>query len=248
MSCSISILSSEHIQRHKDRLYQLYVTTYSAAGESLWFKQADDLVRYPCGIITNCQADQTNTDGVGDNIRAFFMFQFRPSANKISLICHDGTVEGKHILMNMIDFRLSTKGWIIEASGATSWVLRKRNVPIIRDVHEITKLLMLPLNERVVINDYFNLSDKNSQHYIHEYTNGDGLVLFSNQETLFGSGSCEFVGEYCARACLTGGRLHTGVPHQANKQKSIETRKTEKEKGKKKVTATKSKGSQLVSK
>lgn len=89
--------------------------------------------------------------------------------------------------------KLSQPGFVIEASGALSWVLRKNEVPFMSDLNEIMDILEVGVrNETITINPNFNAKDKNTQHYTHEYYGSNHSLLFQNQETLFGIGGCTF--------------------------------------------------------
>ena len=70
----------------------MYVTTYGGAGQKLWFKNADDLKRYACGVWM-----------VSDQIiaKAYILFQPRLLTTKISLGCHDGTPEGNKLAVEL---------------------------------------------------------------------------------------------------------------------------------------------------
>jgi len=181
-------------------MFNMYVNSYSAAGQDLWFKSPRDLQRYSCKVAQMCSMD---------GIIAYVLFQTRKTANKISLIVHNGTQEGKTALMNLLVSLLKQNGYYIEAAGAVSWTLRKLGVPVLHNAEEISGLLNIdPSRESIELNPDFDLKDKNSQSYVHKFYN-DGVVQFANAETLFVYGTCTMVGSGCDRSCsFLGGRRH----------------------------------------
>lgn len=187
------IADSKFIAENIQLLYDMYVTTYSGAGQQLWFSSPEDLLRYPCIFVVS-QLD--------DKILAYIMFQRRRFANKISLGCHDGSREGKDEAIKIRVYLLRQRGWILEGAGATSWILRKSGVPIITNENTIERLLDIdPTRERIIINPNYDINDKTSSYYTHEFMN-DGIVAFSNNETLFGIGGCRFDDDQsCTRKC-----------------------------------------------
>ena len=164
----------------------MYVKTYGAAGQKLWFKNADDLKRYACGVWMVCYKTTP---------KAYVLFQPRRLVNKISLGCHDGTQEGKKYAVQLRIDLLSTPGYMVEASDASSWILRKNNVPIIRNPALIEELVIAdPTKEKIEMNENFNPEDKTSQGYFRIfYRAHDGVTPgvvpveeFRNAQTLFG--------------------------------------------------------------
>jgi len=178
----------------KNEMFEMYIKSYSSTG-NLWFKTPRDMFKYPCEIIID--------NGYQNNISYFIMYQKRTNVNKISLIVNDGSREGKDNLFFYLNELLNTKGWIIEASGAVSWIFRsKYNVPIIYNLNKIINLLDLNIeNENIVLNPNFNINDKNSNVYTHQYYK-DGIIQFQNPETLFGTEGCVFSSNTCNRSCL----------------------------------------------
>ena len=101
-----------------DILFKLYESTYSSANQVLWFKQKEDLQKYNCGAVMICNTDKNDITG-------YILFQFKSKANKISLLCHNGTSSAKSQLMELLSTLLKTNGWVLEAADAVSWLLRK---------------------------------------------------------------------------------------------------------------------------
>ncbi len=186
------------------KLFDMYVLSYSGAGQELWFKSPTDLLRYNCGIILSCTG---NLDSPDSHINAYLLYQFRTWANKLSLGCHDGTPAGKEKAMKLRYEYLMKPGFILEAKDAVSWLLRSRyNCPYFTDIKTIMKALNIKENgdERIRLNENFVSTDKTQQFYFHEYLK-DGFVEYSNPETLFGTSLCEFKGDDCNRECINNG-------------------------------------------
>jgi hypothetical protein len=95
------------------------------------------------------------------------MFQIRPRCNKLSLLCHNGTREGKDLAVKIWVQLLKIPGFVAEASGAVSWILRRYySVPIITFRFEIIHMLSINLmHEDIRINNNFDINDKNSYSY-----------------------------------------------------------------------------------
>lgn len=179
-------------------MFNMYVKSYSAAGQDLWFKSPQDLQRYSCKVAQVCSQE---------GIVAYVLFQTRQTANKISLIVHNGTPEGKSALMNLLVSLLKQNGFYIEAAGAVSWTLRKLNVPVLHNAEEISELLNIDRSrESIELNPNFDINDKNSQSYVHKFYY-DGIVQYANNETLFIYGTCTMQGSGCERTCRFSGGL-----------------------------------------
>ena len=184
----------------KEKMFDMYKLSYGNAGEPLWFKTYEELfARYPCFITYS-----------GD-FKVYAMFQFKQRYNKISLVCHDGTNEGKQLSIQLRYEMITQRGYILEASGAVSWLLRKRDTPIIKDKDAIEKALdLVPdnSNDYILLNDTFDIDNKLTQHYTRVFTTPNGQV-YRSPETLFGSSDCEFneSDDKCTRTCkeLIGG-------------------------------------------
>mmetsp|Transcript_4384 Transcript_4384/g.6909 ORF Transcript_4384/g.6909 Transcript_4384/m.6909 type:complete len:293 (-) Transcript_4384:826-1704(-) len=180
----VTISSKDTDEKLQEVMFEMYEATYRSAGENLWFTTKEQLQSYACSVKTVCDKD---------TLLCYIMFQSRKRVNKISLVCHNGTKDGKKALINLLVQKLSQPGFVIEASGALSWVLRKNEVPFMSDLNEIMDILEVGVrNETISINENFNAEDKNTQHYTHEYYGSNHSLLFQNQETLFGIGGCTF--------------------------------------------------------
>ena len=177
-----------------DELFKMYENTYSNAGQDLWFKKKDELMaRYPCLICYN-----------GEYKKLYVLYQFKKIYNKISLVCHNGTDQEKK---NSIQIRLQlikTPGWMLEASGATSWVLRKNDAPIIKDDKDIKSALDISdenKNDYIEMNNNFDVNDKNSYQYTRVYIDIKINKEYRTNEILFGTKSCHYETNECDRKC-----------------------------------------------
>ena len=160
-----------------------------------------------CGIII----DEENVLDLLD-IKAYSIFQKKKYVNKLSLTCHDGTKCGKELAIKLRLKYVKMENWIIEASGATAWLLRKNNAPCITDIKTIKKLLEIDgikedieLNPDFTIEEFKNINqlnpDKSLFHYYHIYYEDNKIIR--NKETLFGISGCEkFDNNFCDRKCI----------------------------------------------
>lgn len=198
MSCFTEIMtSSEILDKDKKAMFDMYVNSYTNAGQTLWFKSSTDMFKYPCGYLTHCTKNEYNNS----DIQCFIMYQSRRFCNKISLLCHNNTDEGKTNVIGLCLSLLGQPGWVLEASGAVSWLLRKKHAPIITNPTLIDQILTIDHSkERIVMNDDFDYNNKLSSQYTHQYL-VEGIVKFSNQETLFGTSGCEYDTQHCNRTC-----------------------------------------------
>jgi hypothetical protein len=155
----------------RDELFRMYVAVYGDAGQDLWFKQAADLSYYPRGYL------QMN----GEKIVWFVLYQTFPQANKLSLLVHDSTPMGKQMLFDHLALLLVTKGYILEASGAPSHILRTRYriFPMI-DQSDIEFALDAHAKKYVIrMNPTYRMA---SADHVYERTTG----AYVNRECLFG--------------------------------------------------------------
>ena len=164
-------------------LYDLYVNTYSYLGhDNLWWKTLDLFIKgikkYACTVYVS---------EINDMILSYVFYQEKKYVNKISLVCHNGTIENKNIMVKLLRSKLIAPGWVIEASDALGWVLRREKIPIIRDLVIIKKVLEVNgIDNEIILNDNFDEENKNSYQYEHIFRR-DGHVLFTNKEILFGT-------------------------------------------------------------
>lgn len=192
-SVPISSLSGED----KEYLYKMYADTYKAAGQLLWFNNSSELFnsRYKCLTTIDSQFRV-----------AYVLFQVKSNYNKISLLCHNGTPEGKTLVMEILERLLRAPGTIIEAADAVSWVLRKRGVPIVDTKEKIEQALDIvgSKNDIIAMNHEFDINNKESYQYTRIYTNDTGDTFHSN-ETMFGVHGCDYTTEECNRSCAPAG-------------------------------------------
>jgi len=210
--------------KYHQELFDMYKNTYSNAGQDLWFKTKEELLnRYPCLICYN-----------GEYTKLYVLYQFKKNFNKISLVCHNGSAEEKE---NSIKIRLElirTPGWMLEASGATSWILRKNKAPRMdneKDIQEALDIIPENKNDKIEINNAFDENDKNSYRYTRVYTDTKLNKEYRTNETLFGTKSCKYetTSDDCNRKCIEklGGKAkhtkrkvkHTKVKHSKRKVK-----------------------------
>ena len=179
----------------RTKMYAMYAKTYTDAGQELWFKNAEELFgRYPCFLTINNSQE-----------KAYVMYQFKSKFNKISLVCHDSSPEGKALVVDLLVKLLSSPGYILEAASAVSWVLRKKGVHVISEKQDIEKALDITPenhNDVIVMNPNFSMTDKNQQSYKRIFTDNSGKQ-FTSEDTLFGLAPCKFntnscVGNMCA--------------------------------------------------
>lgn len=198
----------------KTQMYEMYKNSYTNAGEDLWFKTKEELFnKYPCIISFE-----------SSYLTAYAMFQLRSKYNKISLICHNGTKEGKEQIMDIVFTLINEPGWIIEAAGRVSWILRKKVAPIIREQSDIA--LALDVDEKdIEMNNHFDYNIKETYQYTRRYTDNAKTPpeTFLSNETLFGILSdCEFQNTTeCERTCniQLAGKLKTRSRQKKNKSR-----------------------------
>tara|TARA_Y100000389_G_scaffold136061_1_gene133588 strand:+ start:539 stop:1129 length:591 start_codon:yes stop_codon:yes gene_type:complete len=191
------ICSSDDINNEiKEILYKMYIDTYKRNNLEIWFNRKEFMFIYPCNLIII----------INKKIKGFIMFQKRKKINKISLIAHDNTDDGKKLIINTI-LKSLNKGFVIEASGALSWVLRKKKAPYIKNKKLIENILELKnhdnnFQQEIKINKYFDYNDKLSNHYNHIYICNQKIDHINNV-TLFGSNyNCKWTNDTCHRICI----------------------------------------------
>lgn len=193
-------------------MFHMYARSYAEAGEELWFKTADEMFRCSCSSILVEKG----------SIVSFALFQQRPLSNKICLVAHDSTPEGKKYALQLRNDLCRIQGWFLEASGAPAWILRsKLHTPYVQNVSEIKNILSIPETEDIVLNEAFEPDvslvttpeGKQNGHYFHRYySSADrSIMVHSNHETLFGTALCNtWSDNSCQRECanllLTTGR------------------------------------------
>jgi hypothetical protein len=206
----------------REKMYAMYAKTYTDAGQSLWFKNADALFsRYPCFLTINNSQE-----------KAYVMYQFKSKFNKISLVCHDSSPEGKNLVVELLVKLLSSPGYILEAASAVSWVLRKKGVPVMTNKNDIEKALnIVPENKSdvIVMNPDFSMNNKTQQSYKRIFTDSNGKQ-FTSEDTLFGLVPCKFNTNWCTnnsceskkctRKCVLAGarRTRTSKKKRSNKK------------------------------
>lgn len=78
---------SELTEDDKDIMFKMYVLSYTQGGQPLWFENKKQLFdRYPCFLTFDDKY-----------LIVYALFQFKKNFNKNSLVCHDGSEEGKEL-------------------------------------------------------------------------------------------------------------------------------------------------------
>jgi Methyltransferase domain. len=163
------------------QIYNMYARSYSEANLDLWLDSPQELANYSDSIMYLER---------NKKIISVLMYKLLSNTNKISLVAHDSTREGKDKMIEKIVQLMSTSGWIIEASGALSWILRsKYNLSPITDKNVIYSLLHISDKQRqkIQMNPDYNEQDKTKQVYTHIYYSRDGKLQHQNAESLFGN-------------------------------------------------------------
>jgi hypothetical protein len=117
------------------------------------------------------------------------MYQFRSKFNKISLVCHNGSDEGKELSIKLRLALVNTPGWILEAADKVSWLLRKKDANIIEDYVSIVDALDIVdnPNNTIEMNPDFIKTNKSSYQYLRIYNDTKNNKIYSSKETLFGT-------------------------------------------------------------
>lgn len=184
------VLKTRLTDNLRKEIYDMYVSTYTSAGEELWFANPDQIFnKYCCAIILKkenalSQKVQRELSQPG-RVLGFLIYQTigNGTIKKISLLGHNGTSECKNAVMDKLaNLLVSRKSYIIEAAGAVSWILRNRyHIHPIMNIDDIRKALDSDKRKDIIIpNPKFNFNDKTSySRHTH-----DGYLL---QESLFGT-------------------------------------------------------------
>ena len=176
-------------------MFKMYAASYTGGGQELWFKTPEELFkRYPCFITFN----QDN-----NHLTVYAMFQIKNSVNKISLVCHNSTDNGKQDSINLRLYLVKQPGWILEAADKVSWLLRKNNAPIIQDdmIADLLEIDKNNENDKIIINKNFDKGDKTSYQYTRCFHDINTGKVYESKETLFGTAKCNYINKDCDRIC-----------------------------------------------
>lgn len=100
----------------KRAIYDMYVKTYSQARQPIWFQDADTLMAVYDGFLLQIEDSMI--------MMGFAYYQYK-TCKKLTINFHRGTDEDKVRLMDLKATLLVTPGYILEASGAVSHILKK---------------------------------------------------------------------------------------------------------------------------
>lgn len=210
--------SNELSEEEKDDMFKMYVLSYSLGGQSLWFKTKDELFnRYSCFVSYD-----------NNYLVCYAMFQFKKRFNKISLVCHNGSEEGKSNSINLRYNLITRSGWILEAADKVSWILRKKNAPIIQDYESILDALDIigNPNDTIQLNPDFDYNDRFSYQYIRTYVDVVNNKTYHSKETLFGTIPCDYSNSYeCSRKCNISGGKNKIKKSKKHRKRSRKTKK-----------------------
>jgi len=189
----------------------------------MWFNNSEELfTRYPCVVTFDNQY-----------LVVYAMYQFRSKFNKISLVCHNSSEEGKELIIKLIINLVNTPGWIIEAADKVSWILRKNGANIIENYASIVDALDIVdnPNDTIEMNPYFDKTDKLSYQYIRIYNDTVNNKIYNSKETLFGTLPCKYdqTETNCDRVCnLLDNKKITNKKSKRKNKKSKRKNKSKK--------------------
>jgi len=210
--------SKDLSDENKEKMFKMYVSSYTMGGQPLWFENKEKLFNsYPCFV------------SFGDNYTLVYaMFQFRKTINKISLVCHDGSDNGKNLSIQLRVVLLKIKGWALEAKDKVSWILRSRYKTPIMDNNKVAEILEIS-KENININESFDYNNRESYQYTktYIYINNEGKEIKNEEkETLFGTEICDYGdSKECNRACKTGGEKRRSKRSKSKRSKSRRSNK-----------------------
>lgn len=176
MGGSWKFVTDENLSHHNfDEIFKLYYKTYTQAGEVLWFQTSEQLYNYS-------KKDKAYIFVENGEIISGMLLRKLSMCDKIYLIFHNGTQRSKKILLDELARMLVSDGYIIEASGALSWVLRSRYkiMPQLEIGYIMRALDIENRGETIQVNLNYDINFKENFSYT-RYSNG-----YAMKETLFG--------------------------------------------------------------
>jgi len=219
----------------KKQMFEMYSLSYNLGGQQLWFSNPEELFKiYPCFVTFGNQY-----------LVVYAMYQFKTKFNKISLVCHNGSEEGKELSIKLRMALVNTPGWILEAADKVSWLLRKKGANIIESYDSIVDALDIVdnPNDTIEMNPNFDKEDKLSYQYIRIYNDTINNKIYNSKETLFGTLPCKYEDQSktnCERICnLLGGKKITNKKSIRKNKKSIRKNKKSIRKNKRKYKSKK---------
>jgi hypothetical protein len=217
---------SELTDQEKNKMFEMYVKSYTMGRQELWFKTPEELFgehsRYKCFITFD-----------DEYLTVYAMYQFKSKYNKISLVCHNGSDEGKQKSIELRHALITQPGWILEAADKVSWILRKRGSPVITEYDKIVDALDIDVNkpnDRIVMNPNFDYSSKITHSYTRIFIDKNGKEYHSN-ETLFGVEPCDYRyssdDDICGRMCTKkAGAARRSIKSRSRKYSRSKRRNT----------------------
>jgi hypothetical protein len=217
--------SSKLNEEEKNKMFEMYINSYTIGNQPLWFKSKEQLFdRYPCFVSFD-----------NNYLTVYAMFQMKNKYNKISLVCHNGTDEGKRLSIELRYNLITQPGWILEAADKVSWLLRKKNAPIISNYEDIVNALDIKdnPNDIITMNPGFNYKERITYQYTRTYNDTVNIKIYNSNETLFGTTTdCDYINKDCGRKCKTsnGGKSRRKKKRtkKSKKSKRKRSRKTRK--------------------
>lgn len=166
-------LLSEIAIEEKEEVYNLYKSSYTDAGQKLWYHNYEELCSNYEYIFRLKNEDK---------IVCGFLFRKFNLVKKISIIFHNGEKLWKRMLMHMLVKFLKSSGWIMECTGKVSCILI--NKYLLQPITDISKIKLLL---DVSIHNYeINMTDEEGYTYIRTVKDSNNRT-FHNKENLFGT-------------------------------------------------------------
>lgn len=161
-------------EKQKDEIFNLYYKTYKNENQKIWFNNKNELFKN-YDVVISMNENYTKYCVLIKKISCF---------NKICVLCNSCESDTKKNCVILLLKLLQIKNYIIEASDKVSWILRKNNIPIIKD-ETVFKTLFPSTKYLINENQNFNYNDKYSYQY--ERTMLNHLDKYTSNYTLFGN-------------------------------------------------------------
>ncbi len=180
---NLSIQQFNSFDEHMyDIMYNMYTSSYIRGGQQLFFSSKEHMF--------NVYKDRYVVSYNLDYLIAFVVFEQKELFNKISLVCTDGSDNGKHLAIQLLNDLIVNYKYILEASDKVSWLLRSRhNTPVITDEKLIITLLnsnVIQQNCSVIMNQNFDYNTKYTYQYTKIYKSPRTNKIYTAKEAMFG--------------------------------------------------------------